>query len=200
MLRLYYAPRTRSVRVRWLLEELGLPYELVRSEFKPSAQSYSQGTPLGKYPVLEDGEVVMGESGAIIEYLIERYGKGKLAPAIGDPLRAAYLQWLHYSEGTAYPPMGVIIFHTRYAQDAEARGDLMDVWMDRARTAFQFAEDAIAGKQWILGDTFSAADVMLGFTLAAGQSVGVLDESLPDLRAYLARLLARPALQRALAD
>ena len=88
MLRLYHAPRTRSVRVLWLLEELGLPHELVTVPFKaPSSEFFVQETPLGKIPTLEDGDVVLCESGAIVEYILERYGEGRLAPAVGSPLR-----------------------------------------------------------------------------------------------------------------
>ena len=86
MITLYFAPRTRSVRVRWLLEELGLPYELKRVTFNIPTQTFDQDTPLGKLPVIEDGEVTICESGAIVEYLIERYGNGRLAPPGGSPL------------------------------------------------------------------------------------------------------------------
>ncbi len=200
MLRLYYAPRTRAVRVRWLLEELGLPHELIRTEFKAPDRGFSQSTPVGKIPVLEDGEVVMGESGAILEYVLERYGEGRLAPSIGDPDRAEYLQWLHWAEGTGYPPMTVAIFHTRYAGDADQRGDLLDVWRVRSREAFRFAEERIKGRTWIVGEDFTAADIMLGFTLLVGQVFGGLDDDFPGLQAYIQRLVSRPAFQRATVD
>ena len=93
MIKLYYAPRTRSIRVLWLLEELGLPYDLEPVEFLPPAKNFfAQQTPLRKLPTIEDGDVVMCESGAILEYILERYGEGRLAPPVGSPARAAYLQ------------------------------------------------------------------------------------------------------------
>jgi glutathione S-transferase len=120
MITLYYAPRTRSVRIRWLLEELDLPYDLRRVAFSPPARTFSQRTPFGKFPVIEDGDVTIFESGAILEYILERYGDGRLAPAVGTPLRGEFLQWVHFSEGTAYPPFGTIIWHTMYKKDAAA--------------------------------------------------------------------------------
>src|SRR5262245_31508468 len=117
MLVLYYAPRTRSVRIRWLLEELGLPHELRRVPFTPpTGRWFSQATPSGKFPVLEDGEVTMFESGAILEYVLERYGEGRLAPPVGSPRRAEFLQWAHFAEATAFAPLGIIVWHTFYKQ------------------------------------------------------------------------------------
>lgn len=200
MLRLHYAPRTRAVRVRWLFEELELPYELIRGELVPPSVGFSQQTPSGKYPVLEDGEQVIAESGAIVEYLAERYGEGRLAPAVDDPMRARYLEWLHYCEGTAGSAMSPIIFHKRYAKDAESRGDLIEVWTGRARASLQPAEAHLAGRTFLLDDQFSAADIMLGYTVAVAQSIGVLEDRFPALLAYVRGLLERPAFQRAVAD
>jgi glutathione S-transferase len=104
MIILYHSPRTRSLRVLWLLEELGVPYELRSMTFTPDvlqSADYLRLSPLGKVPALEDGDVRLFESGAIVEYLVERYDDGRLAPAIGTPARAAYLQWIHFAEGTA---------------------------------------------------------------------------------------------------
>ena len=109
MIKLYHAPFSRSDRIHWLLEELGLPYELVNVEFARSAKPFSQATPFGKLPVIEDGELVVSESGAIVEYLIERYGNGRLQPPVGSPLRPAYLQWIHFAEATAMPPLAELI-------------------------------------------------------------------------------------------
>ena len=131
MIKLYFAPRTRSVRVLWLLEELGLPYELERVDFLPPAKKFfAQATPLGKLPTIEDGDMVMSESGAIVEYILER---------------------------------------------------------------------ELAGRAYLVGDTFSAADIMMGFTLVAARLLGVLDDRYPAVSAYLARLEARPAFQKAIA-
>jgi glutathione S-transferase len=195
MIILYFAPRTRAVRVRWLLEELGLPYELRRVPFQPPTKVFAQDTPLGKFPVIEDGDMVMCESGAIVEYLVERYGDGRLAPPIGSPLRGPYLQWLHFAESTAFPPLGVIVWHTLYQRDADTIPQVIEGARERAHGAFVFVASALAGKRYLLGDDFSAADVMMGFTLVAGRTLGVLDDRYPDITRYLAALEARPAFR-----
>ncbi len=197
MIRLYHAPRTRSVRVRWLLEELGLPYELVPVTFKPPTRTFSQDTPFGKLPAIVDGDVTIGESGAIVEYILERYGKGRLAPAIGSPLRGEFLQWVHYAEGTAFPPLGIIVWHTLFRGDADQVPGVVASARERAEAALGVVERALGGKAYLLGADFTAADVMMGFTLAAARMLGVLDQRFPNLTAYLSRLEARPAFQRA---
>ena len=200
MLKLYYAPRTRSARILWLLEELGLPYELERGEFVPPVKKFfAQQTPTGKYPTIEDGDVVMCESGAIVEYILERYGEGRLAPAPGPPDRPAFLQWLHYAESTAFPPVGIVVWLSRYREGADSDSLLEDA-RERAASGLDFLERELGDRTWLLGDEFSAADVMMGFTLVAAMAVGVLTDRHPRLQAYVARLSARPALQKALAD
>lgn len=201
MIVLYYAPRTRAVRIRWLLEELGVPYELRRVEFRPPTTGFfSQATPAGKLPVIEDDDVVLSESGAIAEYLCERYDDGRLAPPVGSPLRPRWLQWMHFAEATAFPPIGTIVWHTRYKQDAEHVPTVIEDARGRAHTTLGVVERALDGADYLLGERFSAADVMMGFTVAAASAVGVLDERFPRLAAYLTRLAARPAFARATAD
>jgi len=200
MIKLYYAPRTRAVRVVWLLEELELPYELVRVAFEPPARSFFvQKTPLGKLPTIEDGSVVMCESGAIVEYVLERYGGGRLAPAVGSPERARYLQWLHFAESTAFPPLGIIVWLSRYRDDAESHQAILADARQRAERGFEFLEREIGRGPYLIGDPFTAADVMMGFTLVAARVLDVLDDRLPRLNAYLDHLMERPALQRTLA-
>lgn len=198
MLTLYFAPRTRAVRVRWLLEELGVPYALRRVEFQRPAHAFAQQTPLGKLPVIEDGPTVICESGAIVEYVLERYGDGRLAPSIGSPLRGAFLQWVHFAEATAFPPLGVIVWHVVYQGDADANPGAISGARDRACSSLDFVERALGADEYLVGNGFSAADVMMGFTLLAARLLGVLDAArFPRLASYLDRLEARPALQRA---
>jgi len=198
MIKLYFAPRTRSVRIVWLLEELGLPYELVREAFVPPVQKFfAQATPLGKFPTIEDGDVVMCESGAIVEYILERYGEGRLAPPVGSPARAAFLQWLHFAESTAFPPLGLIVWLTLYRDDAGKHAALVEDARARASTGLDFLEREIGDKDYLLGGAFSAADIMMGFTLVAATMLGVLDDRYPRLNSYLARLMERPAFQKA---
>jgi glutathione S-transferase len=200
MLKLYFAPRTRSVRVLWLLEELGLPYELVRVDFLPPAKSFfAQRTPTGKLPTLEDGDVVMCESGAIVEYILERYGEGRLAPAPGSGLRARFLQWIHFAESTAFPPLGIVVWLTLYRDDAGSHAALIEDVRARAAMGLDFLERELGPGPYLLGYDFSAADVMMGFSLVAARVLGVLDDRFPAIHAYLARLEARPAYQEAIA-
>lgn len=198
MIKLYFAPRTRSVRVAWLLEELDLPYELEHVEFLPTAENfYIQNTPTGKLPTILDGDIVMCESGAIVEYILERYGEGRLAPAIGSPDRAAYLQWLHFAESTAFPPLGIVVWLTRYREESDAPARLVEDAKSRAASGLEFLEQGLGDESYVVGDDFTAADIMLGFTLVAAQVLGILDDRFPRINAYLGRLLARPALQKA---
>jgi glutathione S-transferase len=200
MIKLYFAPRTRSVRILWLLEELGLPYELEPIEFIPPAQSFfAQSTPLRKLPTIEDGDGVMCESGAIVEYILERYGEGRLAPAVGAPDRAAFLQWLHFAESTAFPPLGIVVWLTLYRGEAEAQADLLADARTRAAQGLEFLQNALADHSYLLGESFSAADVMMGFTLVAARVLGILDDRYPALQEYVARLETRPAYQKVLA-
>lgn len=198
MLKLYFAPRTRSVRIVWLLEELGLPYELIREEFIPTDKNFfSQSTPTGKFPTLIDGDLVMCESGAITEYILEQYGEGRLAPAPGSADRPAYLQWLHFAESTAFPPIGIVVWLTRYREEKESPAELIRDARERAASGLSFLETSLGDKPYVVGDAFTAADIMLGFTLVAAQMLGILDDRFPRTNVYLERLMQRPALQRA---
>ena len=198
MIKLWFAPRTRSVRVRWLLEELGLPHELVRVDFNRPSHTFAQSTPLGKLPVIEDGETTIGESGAIVEYILERYGNGRLAPAIGSPLRGEFLQWVHFAEATAFPPVGVVVWHTLYEQNADRFPEIIQSARGRALEAFGFVEKRLEGRDYLLGADFSGADVMMGFTLFAARALGVLDDRYANVNRYLARLEQRPAFQKSI--
>jgi glutathione S-transferase len=148
---------------------------------------------------VEDGDVVICESGAILEYILERHDEGRLAPRVGSPLRGPFLQWVHFAEGTAYPPLGVIVWHTLYKRDADSLPSVIEDAQERARAALDFVEQAISGREYLLGEAFSGADIMMGFTLAVARALGVLDDRYPGLARYLSRLEARSAFQRAIA-
>jgi len=200
MIKLWFAPRTRSVRVLWLLEELGIPYQLERVAFQPPATRFHvQATPTGKFPTIQDGDVVMAESGAIVEYLLERYGEGRLAPSIGSPERAAFLQWLHYAESTAFPPLGIVVWLSAYRSGEADDPELLADARARAAASFDRLEGELQGREYLLPSGFSAADIMMGFTVVAGRLLGIWGEEHPALGAYTARLTERPAYQKALA-
>jgi glutathione S-transferase len=199
-LTLYFAPLTRAVRIVWLLEELGLPHRLERVEFVPPTTTFfAQRTPTGKVPTLVDGDVVLCESGAILEYVLERYGQGRLAPPPGSPERARFLQWVHFAESTAFPPLGILVWIARYRDEAEPYAPLLADTRERAASGFAFLERGLGDGAYLLGDEFSGADIMMGFTLAAARALGALDARHPRVQAYLERLEARPAYQKAVA-
>lgn len=201
MITLYHLRGSRSDRILWLLEELGLPYALERVEFRPPDKTFfAQATPTGKLPTLVDGETVLCESGAIVEYLVERHGEGRLAPAPGEPERARYLQWLHFAESTAFPPLGILAWLTRYRSDEPALATLVADARERAAHGFEYLAAEFGEGPWLLGESFTAADVMMGFTLGAARMLGALDDRHPALGAYLDRLQTRPAFQRAMAE
>ena len=195
-MKVYSAPRTRAVRVVWLLEELGLPYQLETVEFKPTVDEFFiQDTPTGKIPTLVDGDVTICESGAILEYILERYGDGRLAPQPGSPERGEFLQWMHFAESTAWGPIGVVVWLSVYRQ---GQGDPEALTADarvRAATTLEHIEKDLEGRDHLLPSGFSAADIMLGFTLSAAQSLQLVSELYPNITGYLGRLTSRDAFR-----
>jgi glutathione S-transferase len=201
MITLYHAPKTRSVRIHWLLEELGdVAYELNTIKFKPEVikgPEYRQIHPLGKVPAMQDDGVVMFESGAMVQYILEKYGAGRLEPQVGTPERAKFLQWIHFAEATATAPLGDIAQHSFFRPEAERIPAMVDDGRRRYTAALDVLESELAGRQYLLGDEFSAADVMMGYALMLGKLLGVLTDAHPNVQAYLGRLEQRPAYQKA---
>jgi len=213
MITVHHLNNSRSQRILWLLEELGAEYEVRRyerdAETMLAPASLRAVHPLGKSPVITDGDVTMAESGAIIEYLADRYGAGRLAPAPGAPERLRYTYWLHYAEGSAMPPMLMsLVFNRLRTAPAPffvrpvARGIA-----DKVMTSFvspqiklhlDYMEGELGKSRWFAGDEFSAADVQMSFPLEAAASRGGLDASRPRLTDFLARIHERPAYRRAL--
>jgi glutathione S-transferase len=216
MIVVHHLNNSRSQRILWLLEELGLHYEIKRYERNPHTMlappELLKVHPLGKSPVLADGALVVAESGAIVEYLLDTYGRQSgLRPEPGAPGRLAYNYWLHFAEGSAMPPLLLKLIFTRmksapmpfFAKPiARAIADkvlrlMVDPNLER-QTAFIEAE--LAKTAWFVGDDFSAADIQMSFPLeAASKRAGVGPESTPRIVDWLARAHARPAYQRALA-
>ena len=197
MIKLYHANRTRSVRIYWLLEELGLPYKLETVNFAPPSLPFVQKTPFGKFPVIEDGEVAMFESGAILQYILERHAPGRLAPAPGTPPHARFLQWVHFAEATLFPPLGEIVRQTIFTPEAERIPKVVADASARAGATLKVVEKALEGREYLLGSEFSGADIMMGYTVQFTEWFGILTADFPNLTAYLARLKTRPAFQKA---
>lgn len=201
-MKLYHCPQTRSIRIFWLLEELGVPYELVRLDFTPASlkdPEYLKVNPLGKIPSIQDGDLTMFESGAILEYILEKYGKGRLAPAPGAPARGPFLQWVHFAEATAMPPLADIAQHSLFKPESERLPAVVADARKKLAAVLDVLEQALAGKPYLLGAEFSAADIMMGYSLLLTKWFGLLSDTYPNVVAYLQRLEQRPALQKVLA-
>jgi glutathione S-transferase len=159
---------------------------------------FAQDAPLGKFPALEDGETVMIESGAIVQYLLESYGEGRFGPRAGEPGRPAFLQWLHFAEATLLPPLLDILRHTVLKPEAERIAAVAADGRMRAARTLQVLDGELGTKPYLLGEQFTAADIMMAYGLGWARHFGMLDPH-PRLGAYLQRILARPAAQRAMA-
>lgn len=202
MLRLHFAPRSRAVRVAWLLEEMGLAYDIVPYALgDPAMRSEAFRAdihPMGRVPVLEDGEVHIMESGAILEYLLTRHGDGRFHAAPDSANYPAYLQWLHYSEGMIMPQVNSYMVETFFLPP-ERRSDV------HARRASKLmgqmllpVNAALNGRHYLAGD-FSAADIMTGSAAISAKGIGIDLSQMPYLAAYIERLEARVAYVKAAA-
>jgi len=192
MMQLYWSPRSRSFTALWLMEETGQPYERVLTDISTGAQKkpeYLAINPMGKVPALRDGEATLAEAAAICAYVAERYPEAKLAPPVGDPRRAKYLYWLFFAPGCIEPAMVQIA--TRIEMNPVAAG------CGEASRVFDVLDNALARGPWILGETFSAADVAIGSALNFSVRLFKMVPSRPAFDAYIARCVARPAFQRA---
>jgi glutathione S-transferase len=201
MLTLHFAPSSRAVRTAWLLEELELPYELNRMAFHPSdlkSDEHRARHPLGRIPVLEDGDISIYESGAIAEYILERHKNGGLKPAVNDARYPIYLQWFHYCEGMVMPPINTIVVHTILLPEERRDATVLGQAQRLLLKALEPVEADMQDKDYLVGD-FSAADTMLGHSILMTDRFGLLSDNFPNLSAYVTRLKARPALQRAFA-
>ncbi|TSC27669.1 glutathione S-transferase family protein [Corallococcus sp. Z5C101001] len=202
-MKLYYAPRTRSTRPRWLLEELGVPYELVRVDLAQGAHKqpdYLQHVhPLGLVPALEDGGQVFMESTAHLLHLADRFPRKGLAPEPGSPERAAYYQWMAFAMTTLEPPLEAFLEHTQSLPEAQRVPALAERAVQRFTDAARVLDARLEGREFVAGSRFSAADVLVASILAWAGSLG-RTKDFPGLQAYARRQLARPAAQRARAD
>jgi glutathione S-transferase len=213
MLVVHHLNNSRSQRVLWLLEELGLDYDVKRyqrdAETLLAPASLRRLHPLGKSPIVTDGELVLAESGAVLEYLVEQYGAGRLIPPPGSAERLRYRYWLHYAEGSAMPPLLLMLVANRIAGPQMpfllrpvarmiSKGLRQKLIDPQIGLHLDFMEQELAERDWFAGDEFSAADVQMSFPLEAAAARGGLDARRPRLMAWLARIHARPAYQQAL--
>lgn len=214
MIRIHHLNNSRSQRILWLLEELGLPYEVVRYQRDAKTMlappELRAVHPLGKSPVITDHDITVAESGAIIEYLVERYGQGRLQPALGTPERLRYTYWLHFAEGSAMPPLLlklVFSFLPKSPALPALLRPLVRKVSEGAQKSFidpqilqqlNYFEAELGRHEWFAGDTFSAADIQMSFPLEAAAARGGLDKRWPKVSAFLQKIHDRPAYRRAL--
>ena len=213
MIIVHHLNNSRSQRVLWLLEELGLEYEIQSYQRDPQTMFAPPALravhPLGKSPVITDGPITVAESGAILEYLIERYGAGRLIPAAGSPERLRWTYWLHFAEGSAMSPLLMKLvfdkvesspmpFFVRPIARGIARKVKSSYVIPQINQQLDYMESELSKTAWFAGDAFSAADIQMSFPLEAAGARGGLDAKYPKLFDFLKRIHARPAYQRAI--
>jgi glutathione S-transferase len=200
MLKLHFAPNSRAGRIVWLLEELGLPYDINKMAFHPKdlkSDEHRARHPLGRVPVLEDGDISIFESGAIVEYVVARHKNGGLKPSEDSPLFPEYLQWFHYCEGMVMPPVNTIVVQTILLppdrRDETALGQARRL----LGKALEPVNEALAGRDYLIGD-FSAADIMLGHACFMSNKLGCVSDEMAALKAYVTKVENRPAFRTAI--
>jgi glutathione S-transferase len=192
MMKLFYAPRTRSFAALWLMEEVGAPYERVKIDITKGEQKtadYLAVNPMGKVPALQDREARLGEAAAICAYVADRCPQAALAPALDDPRRARYLNWLFFAPSCIEPAM--VQLATKIQMPPVSAG-----WGE-ATQVFDVLDKALADGPWLLGDQFSAADIAVGASLNFAVRLFKMAPTRPAFERYLDRCAARPAFQRA---
>lgn len=213
MITVHHLENSRSQRILWLLEELELEYEIKRYARDPETllapDELRAVHPLGKSPVVTDGDLVLAESGAIIETLVERHGADRLRPPRGTDAHHRYLYWLHYAEGSAMPPLLLKLVFDRLSEPPVplfvrpisagiAAGVTSKFIGPQLERHFSFIESELNGRDWFAGEQFSAADIQMSFPLEAAAARGVLGGEHPHALDFLERIHARPAYRRAL--
>jgi glutathione S-transferase len=198
LIKVHHLNNSRSLRVLWLLEEIGLDYEVIR--YQRDAKTMLAPTslrrihPLGKAPIIEDGALRLAETGAIVDYLVGRYGE-RLAPPQGDEPSWRYRYWLHYAEGSLMPPLLLKLVVNRLGPLGWPARRYVD---GQITLHLDYLEKELNDQPWFVADEFSAADIMMSFPLEAATARGGLNATRPNLWGFLAHIHARPAYQRAL--
>lgn len=197
MIVVHHLNDSRSQRILWLLEELGVPYELKRYERDATRLAPPELTavhPLGKSPVITDDGRTVHESGAIIDYIIRRHGGGRLAPPLGSDAYETYNQWLHYAEGSAMLPLLLFMYVGRLG---EAGAPLHPRIESEMANHLGYVDRALSGREWLVGDSLTGADINLSFAGEVTGAFGRLDQY-PGIKAWVDRFQARPAYKAAL--
>ena len=182
MLKVHFAPNSRAGRIIWLLEELSLPYEVNNMAFHPSdlkSDEHRKRHPLGRIPVLDDGDIRIYESGAIVEYVIERHKNGGLKPSIEDKNYPEFLQWFHYCEGMVMPPINTIVVQTILLPPDRRDENVLGQAQRLLTKSLAPVDEALEGKEYLIGN-FSAADIMLGHACFMSNRMGCVPDEMPN--------------------
>ncbi len=212
MITVHHLNSSRSQRILWLLEELGLEYRVEKYQRNPETllapEALRKVHPLGKSPVIEDGKFIIAESGAIIEYLVSSYDTGKLIPEAGSPAHRQYNYWLHYAEGSLMPPLLLKLIFSRIPESPMPFfiRPIAKLISEKVKRRFvepqikrhlDFLEQTLQQQAWFAGEQFTAADIQLSFPIEAAHARGSLDDNYPKLKSFIDRIHQRPAYQRA---
>jgi glutathione S-transferase len=199
-MKLYYAPESRAVRVAWILEELGLEYDVHKfslGERSMREAEYLALHPMGRVPTLEDGDIRLFESGAIIQYLLAKYGNGRLVPPSDSSDFAIYLQWFHYAEGMIMPPMNTLVVET-ILLPSERRTEVNVKRASKLLNQTLYAvNENLADKDYLVGSKMTAAEFMTGHAVIMSQRLGIDMDDKPNLAEYIKRLESRGAFKTA---
>ena len=200
MLKVHFVAGTRAGRVVWLLEELGLDYEVNIMPFTKEGLKSSEHRArhaLGRVPVLEDGDISIFESGAIIDYVLERHKNGGLKPSSDAPEFPFYLQWYHYCEGMVMPPMNQIVVQTILLPPDRRDETVLNQAKNLLTKSLAPVNENLVDKNYLIGD-FSAADMMLGHSCFMANRLGCVNDEMSNIKDYVARIADRPAFQKAI--
>jgi len=200
MLKVHFAPNSRAGRIIWLLEELSLPYEVNNMAFHPKdlkSDEHRKRHPLGRIPVLDDGEIRIYESGAIIEYVLERHKNGGLKPSVDDERYPEYLQWFHYCEGMVMPPINTIVVQTILLPPDRRDETVLGQAQRLLTKSLAPVNETLEGKDYLIGD-FSAADLMLGHSCFMGNRMGCVPDEMAHLKQYVEKISNRKAFKTAI--
>ena len=200
MLKVHFAPNSRAGRIIWLLEELELPYEINKMDFHPKdlkSDEHRSRHPLGRIPVLDDGDIRIYESGAIVAYILERHKNGGLKPDVSSNNYPDYLQWFHYCEGMVMPPINTIVVQTVLLPEDRRDETVLNQAKRLLSKSLEPINNTLEGKKYLIGD-FSAADIMLGHACFMSNRLGCVSEEMLNMKSYVDNINKRPAFQTAI--
>ena len=200
MLKLHFAPNSRAGRILWLLEELSLPYELNKMAFHPDdlkSDEHRARHPLGRVPVLDDDDIQIWESGAIVDYILERHKNGGLKRAVEAPEFPEYLQWFHYCEGMVMPPMNTIVVHTMLLPPERRDEVVLGQAKRLLSNALKPINKSLEGREYLIGE-FSGADIMLGHACFMSNRLGCVSDEMTNINGYIKRISERPCFKKAI--